>query len=213
MSKAVTVSDSFLLQRFASGDLGAFEELVHRYSSRIFGLAYRLTRNVEDAQEVHQDVFVTVYRKIRDFQGKSAFSSWLYRVAVNTALMRLRKRRASRDVSVEDIGADYVEQALLRASFKDTTVDRHVEQNRLSRMLESAIGRLPAEYRPVFVLRDIDGLSAREVGKILEISIPAVKSRLHRSRMMLRRRLLPIYRELYAGSAGQAASRCAANDL
>lgn len=187
-------SDLELIAAFQNGDTHAFEEIVSRYSAKAYSLASRLTRNGEDAEEVLQDVFVTVFRKIDRFEGKSSFSSWLYRVTVNSSLMKLRKKRQDQSVSIED-------EAVQVSNTPSTTPAYHIEGEsgttrlQVSQALERAITSLPDEYRPVFVLRDIDGLSSKEVGEILELSIPAVKSRLHRSRLMLRKSLARFYAE------------------
>lgn len=181
-------SDMELVDGVRKGDQDSFEELLGRYNNKVFSLATRLTRNPEDAEEVLQDVFVTVHRKLDSFAGKSSFSSWLYRITVNVAFMKLRKRRQIQSVSLEDILQQPQMTSALRAP--DTTfVDAQSMRNEMLSALEVAISRLPDEYRPVFILRDVDGLTSKEVGKILDLTIPAVKSRLHRSRLMLRRRL------------------------
>jgi len=188
-------TDAELVMMIRKGEAEAFEVLMQRCVSKAYGLAARLTKNPEDAEEVLQDVFITVHRKIGGFEGKSSFSSWLYRITMNAALMKLRKRRNDRHVHIEDVVPEYSNSTLLKTcalSESDSLTDRQT----LLTALEMAIRRLPDEYRPVFVLRDIDGLTSRQVGKILQLSIPAVKSRLHRSRLMLRRKLLPLYREV-----------------
>lgn len=181
-------SDLDLIEEFRRGDQSSFEELLSRYSNKVFSLASRLTRNAEDAEEVLQDVFVTVHRKIASFEGKSSFSSWLYRVTVNAAFMKLRKRRQDLSVPLEDV----IQQSHAITSLKSPEsafVDAQSIRNQMLEALESAIRKLPDDYRPVFILRDVDGLTSREVSKILDLTVPAVKSRLHRSRLMLRRRL------------------------
>jgi RNA polymerase sigma-70 factor (ECF subfamily) len=181
-------SDLELIQEFRLGDQSSFEELLSRYSNKVFSLASRLTRNPEDAEEVLQDVFVTVHRKIASFEGKSSFSSWLYRVTVNAAFMKLRKRRQDQSISLEDLVQQPHAAAVLK-SHESTYVDAQSIRNQMLEALENAIRKLPDDYRPVFILRDVDGLTSREVGRILDLTVPAVKSRLHRSRLMLRRRL------------------------
>jgi RNA polymerase sigma-70 factor (ECF subfamily) len=181
-------SDLDLIEEFRKGDQSSFEELLGRYSNKVFSLASRLTRNPEDAEEVLQDVFVTVHRKISSFEGKSSFSSWLYRVTVNAAFMKLRKRRQDLSVPLEDVIQQPHSVAALRSP-ETAFVDAQSIRNQMLEALESAIRKLPDDYRPVFILRDVDGLTSREVSKILDLTVPAVKSRLHRSRLMLRRRL------------------------
>lgn len=200
-------SDLELVADVRKGRQDSFEELIKRYSTKAFSLAARLTRNADDAEEVLQDVFITVYRKIGGFEGKSSFSSWLYRVTVNAALMKLRKRRQNHTVSVEDMHPSNKD-IIINQTSESSEGDRIALRNQISRVLEEAIEKLPEDYRPVFILRDIDGLSSREVGKILDLTIPAVKSRLHRSRLMLRRKLLRFYREL---THGEAAAKKAGN--
>jgi RNA polymerase sigma-70 factor (ECF subfamily) len=187
-------SDLDLIEEFRKGGQGSFEELLSRYSNKVFSLASRLTRNTEDAEEVLQDVFVTVHRKIGSFEGKSSFSSWLYRVTVNAAFMKLRKRRQDPSVSLEDV----IQQSHAVAALKSPEsafVDAQSIRNQMLEALETAIKKLPDDYRPVFILRDVDGLTSREVSKILDLTVPAVKSRLHRSRLMLRRRLTRFFDE------------------
>ncbi len=190
-----TKTDEQLVAEFRRGCQTSFEELLNRYSGKAFSLASRLTRNQQDAEEVLQDVFVTVYRKLAGFQGKSSFSSWLYRVTVNSALMKLRKRRRTHTVAMEDVLPQIQDSPVLRTNPLNDG-DTMALRSQLVSALEEAINKLPDDYRPVFVLRDIDGLTSREVSKMLKLSVPAVKSRLHRSRLMLRRRLLRMYREV-----------------
>ena len=187
-------TDQELIADFQRGEQRSVEELISRYSNKVFSLASRLTRNAEDAEEVLQDVFITVHRKIGGFEGKSSFSSWLYRVTVNAAFMKLRKRKQDQTVPLEEI----IQQAQVVQSLKSPEhayVDSLSIRNQMLEALEVAIRKLPDDYRPVFILRDVDGLTSREVSKILDLTVPAVKSRLHRSRLMLRRRLSKFFVE------------------
>jgi len=181
-------TDLDLIEEFRTGREESFEELLSRYSTKVHSLASRLTRNAEDAEEVLQDVFVTVYRKIAGFEGKSSFSSWLYRVTVNAAFMKLRKRRQDPAIPLEELMKQSQSVAALNSP-EHAYVDAQSIRHEMLEALEVEIKRLPDDYRPVFILRDVDGLTSREVGRILDLSVPAVKSRLHRSRLMLRRRL------------------------
>lgn len=189
------LEDNELIEQFSKGCEVSFEEIVKRYQTKVHNLAMRLTRNEEDAEEVLQDVFVTVYRKIESFEGKAKFSSWLYRITVNAAFMKLRKKKQDHSVSLEDLAPSVQNQAreqgsLFLASSDSVAINREVRD-----ALEGAISRLPDDYRAVFVLRDVDGLSNKEVSDILGLSIPAVKSRLHRSRLMLRKKLKRFYED------------------
>lgn len=190
--------DGELVALFRSGDLSAFVELIGRYTQKAHNLAMRITRNEEDAEEVLQDVFVTVYKKIDNFEGKSAFSSWLYRITVNTSFMKLRKRKQSAAVSLEEISPSVRNSWVGRRS-DSCDVNFITARHELRSALEGAISRLPEDYRLIFILRDVDGLSNQEVGEVLQLSVPAVKSRLHRSRLMLRKRLQRFYDD-YASS-------------
>jgi RNA polymerase sigma-70 factor (ECF subfamily) len=184
------VSDELALVEAAkAGDVGAFEELVRRYDRNVFRIAQHITQNREDAEDVVQDAFFKAYSNLSQFQGQSKFYTWLVRIAVNEALMRLRRRRPERTVSLdEDVKTE------------DDTVPREVAdwspnpeqqytQAELREILERTIHGLPATFRTVFVLRDVEGLSTEETAEALDLSIPAVKSRLLRARLQLRSRL------------------------
>jgi RNA polymerase sigma-70 factor, ECF subfamily len=184
------VSDELALVEAAkAGDVGAFEELVRRYDRNVFRIAQHITQNREDAEDVVQDAFFKAYSNLSQFQGQSKFYTWLVRIAVNEALMRLRRRRPERTVSLdEDVKTE------------DDTVPREVAdwspnpeqqytQAELREILDRTIHGLPATFRTVFVLRDVEGLSTEETAEALDLSIPAVKSRLLRARLQLRSRL------------------------
>lgn len=188
-------TDEQLVKECLKGDQSSFGELMNRYTTKAFGLCLRLTKNREDAEEVLQDVFVTVYTKLKNFEGKSSFSSWLYRITVNAAFMKLRKRKQSSRVTNIDDLSSFDRDRVQNLSADTKLVDEATAIRELNVSLWEAINRLPEEYRPVFVLRDVDGLSTKQVGKILNLTQPAVKSRLHRSRMILRKRLGVMYRD------------------
>ncbi len=189
------LEDNELIERFSKGCELSFEEIVSRYETKVHNLSMRLTRNTEDAEEVLQDVFVTVYRKIDGFEGKAKFSSWLYRITVNAAFMKLRKRKQNHSISLDEVAPHVQNQIIAQKNGFGASSDSLLLNNEIKGALESAIGKLPEDYRAVFVLRDIDGLSNKEVSEILSLSIPAVKSRLHRSRLMLRKRLRRFYED------------------
>ncbi|MCB0358935.1 MAG: sigma-70 family RNA polymerase sigma factor [Bdellovibrionales bacterium] len=190
-----TLTDSALIEQFLAGDHLSYEQLLSRYETKVFNLALRLTRNIEDAEEVLQDVFVTVFRKLEGFEGKAKFSSWLYRIAVNASFMKLRKRKQNKAVSINDFMAELENQEIPDRQSYGAQSDARAITNEIQDELKGAIERLPEEYRTVFVLRDVQGLSNKEVGELLSLSVPAVKSRLHRSRLMLRRRLRRFYED------------------
>jgi len=195
------ISDVGLVDLFKGGEITAFEEIISRYEAKVMNLALRFTRNQEDAEEVMQDVFTTVYRKIDGFRGQSAFSSWLYRIVVNAAFMKLRKKKQSQTVSMEDLAPAVKQYCMERESVTNTHSYNITVTRELQEVLQRAIDKLPDQYRAVFVLRDVDGLSNQETGEILDLSIPAVKSRLHRSRIMLRKRLQRYYEDFTGNKA------------
>lgn len=195
------ISDVGLVDLFKGGEISAFEEIISRYEAKVMNLALRFTRNQEDAEEVMQDVFTTVYRKIDGFRGQSAFSSWLYRIVVNAAFMKLRKKKQSQTVSMEDLAPAVKQYCMERETVTNTHSYNITVTRELQEVLQRAIDKLPDQYRAVFVLRDVDGLSNQETGEILDLSIPAVKSRLHRSRIMLRKRLQRYYEDFTGNKA------------
>lgn len=187
-------TDAELVAGIKKGDEAAFLEIMNRYTQKVFNLAIRLTRNQEDAEEVLQDVFVTVYNKIESFEGKSAFSSWLYRVTANTAFMKLRKRKQNEAISFEDVSPT-TRDNWVGKNPEDADIEYMSTRHELREVIQKAVARLPEEYKNIFVLRDIDGLSNEEVAETLALSVPAVKSRLHRARMILRKKLQRYYED------------------
>lgn len=201
------ITDEILVKRFRKGCEASFAEMICRYEAKVHNLAMRLTRNPEDAEEVLQDVFITVYRKIDSFEGKAKFSSWLYRITVNAAFMKLRKKKQEKAVSMEDMLSVVENKAASQPTAFGARADSLAVNNQIRESLENAIGRLPEDYRAVFVLRDVDGLSNKEVSDILGLSIPAVKSRLHRSRIMLRKKLRKFYEDFAEETKKRRSSR------
>ncbi len=188
-------TDLELIELVKGGSEDAFDTIVRKYETKVYNLAMSLTRNHEDAEEVLQDVFVTIFRKLDGFQGKSAFSSWLYRITVNAAFMRIRKNRQEKSTPVEDITPAMEMESAEHDTPHFPSSETLTINEELKKTLHGAIDRLPEEYRNVFILRDVDGLSNKETGRILKLSIPAVKSRLHRARHMLRKKLNRYYEE------------------
>lgn len=178
-----------LVERAKAGDHAAFTELVKRYEGKVYQLALRLTGNRMDASDVIQDVFLSVYQKIHTFRGAAAFSSWLYRITANASFAKLNQRRRAAAVSLDDVlpaVEDLSSDLFTDWSLKPDTVLSNKEAREA---LEKAINALPDEFRTVVVLRDVQNLSNQEVAEILKLSIPAIKSRLHRARLVLRKKL------------------------
>jgi RNA polymerase sigma-70 factor (ECF subfamily) len=189
--------DGSLLQSVLAGDRKAFELLVGRYQSKVYRLAMGLTHNSQDAEEIIQEVFFKVYRNLAEFEGKSAFSSWLYRIALNTSYMKLRERRGGNLVSLDDVINQLEEQTLDHESDWSSRPDDQLHTSEAMAIIEKAVEKLPEEFKSVLILRDIEGFTNEEAGEILELSVPAVKSRLHRARLLLRQRLNEFYRQVF----------------
>ena len=195
---AVERSDEELVRRSQQDDERAFGELVGRYESKVYSLALRMLRNPEDAEDVLQDTFLRAYRGIKAFQGNSTFSTWIYRIAANSALMRLRKKQLP-TVSIED--ADERETPVSIVDWKPGPVEQLLTKETLQAM-DEAIEALPPEFRQVFILRDVEELSNAEVAEILDLSVAAVKSRLHRARLKVRNRLAAYFNDSSAQRRG-----------
>ncbi len=181
--------DVALVERVRGGDVAAYETLVRKYERQIFRIAQHITQNREDAEDVMQDAFVKAFEKLDQFQGNSKFYTWLVRIAVNESLMRLRRRRTGKLVSMDD--EILTEEGSVPRDFADWAPNPEENYNRaeLADILRKTIQGLPPGFRVVFVLRDVDGLSTEETAETLGLSIPAVKSRLLRARLQLRERL------------------------
>jgi len=187
--------DYQLITRLQSGEEHALQELADQYGSRIFQLAIRHMKNREDAEEVTQDVLMKVHRKAGSFRGDSALSSWIYRITFNTAMSRLRTSRLARLAAQERDRAEAAAQSREGTSSPRHPVDwtqmpdEELLRTQLRAAAASAIAELPEIYRVPVVLRDIQGLSTEEASTRLRVKDQTLKSRLHRGRLMLRRRL------------------------
>lgn len=191
--------DVALVASAREGDVQAFEKLVTKYDRQVFRIAQHITQNREDAQDVVQDAFLKAYEKLDQFQGNSKFYTWLVRIAVNESLMRLRKRRTGKMVSIDD--DIETEEGSVPRDLADWSPnpEQNYSQAELAEILRKTIQGLPHGFRIVFVLRDVDGLSTEETAETLGLSIPAVKSRLLRARLQLRERLSRYFRKKKAG--------------
>lgn len=184
--------DEELLQRVRKGNEPALEELLRRHQGKIYGLSARMLRNSHDAEEVLQDVALTIFQKAGTFQGRAAVSSWIYRITMNACLMKLRRRPKIQSIPLEEeLGPAMNEEGMVTEMVVDWSSLPREEMDRkeLATRIEDAIGELPPEYRTIFVLRDVEGLPAQEACEILNLSLPALKSRLHRARLFLRKKL------------------------
>ncbi len=192
MSANAPDPDAALVAAARGGDATAFGELAQRYSRRVFRLAQRVTQNREDAEDAMQEAFIKAYEKLDTFQGQSKFYTWLVRITFNEALMKLRKRRpgeSSLDEPVEHEGE------VTPREFADwgPSPEQKYAQTELQEILSRAVGTLDPAYRVVFLLRDEEQFSIEETAELLKLSVPAVKSRLLRARLMLREKLSPYF--------------------
>lgn len=189
--------DIQLIRTAQKGDQRAFSRLVRSYEDLVYRFAFHVCRDEDKAGETLQDTFVNVYKKLNQFDGKSKFTTWLYRIVANNCLMKRRRRKLDaasfsldapegfRNDPLRDSAGNVIQTL---PSWKKTPLDSVMDEE-LKTTLEKAIASLPMEYRIVFVLRDLEGKSAGETANILKLSVPAVKSRLRRARMFLREQL------------------------
>jgi RNA polymerase sigma-70 factor (ECF subfamily) len=201
VSLAPAGGDDELLAGLRAGSHPAVEALFDRFKGKIFNLAMSILKNESDAEEAAQDVFMTVIRKVDTFQGNSAFYSWMYRICVNTCLMRLRGKRRNETVSIEEFMPVFTDEGMHASPMDDWSkeVERDALNEELGRMIRKYTEELSEKYRVVFVLSDVEGLSNEETAKILGLTVPAIKSRLHRARLYLREQLSRYIREGKAG--------------
>lgn len=195
--RSLRQAEEEVLARLRSDDPDAASCLLDVFGDRVYGLALRILACEQDAKEAVQETFITVWEKWETFKGKSRFSSWIYRIAANCAYMKLRKRRRlSHEVSIEEFsqGADHIDAAeVSRSSGRFTLTasqpDEALAQRELRSVIEGAIASLSPTYRTAFMLKDIEGMSLKEIAEVMELSEAAVKSRVHRARLEMRHKL------------------------
>jgi RNA polymerase sigma-70 factor (ECF subfamily) len=177
--------DAALIARLKTGDDAAFEELVRDYGPRMLAVARRFLPRDADAEDALQDAFVSVVRGIRSFAGESRLSTWLHRITVNAALMRIRTRSRRPETPLEDANGRLVEDGVQTEAWGFTATEALIKvEVRLA--VQGALARLPDEVRAIVRLRDIEGLDLREIAGLLGLGLTTVKTRLHRGRLALR---------------------------
>jgi RNA polymerase sigma-70 factor (ECF subfamily) len=194
VSSQTGIDESTLVSQAREGDKAAFGELVRRYEGKIFRLAQHVTQNREDAEDVLQETFMKAYEHLDQFKGDSKFYTWIVRIAVNQALMKLRRRKTDKTVSIDetiDTGEDTVVREI---AAWDENPEQQFSRDELGGILDTAVRSLEPLYRSVFVLRDIEELSTEETAEALGLSVPAVKSRLLRARLQLREKLTRFFK-------------------
>lgn len=193
-TEAGVFDESELVAKARTGDLEAFNALIKRYERKIYRLAKHITQNDEDAEDVLQETFLKAYEHLKDFQGQSKFYTWIVRIGVNESLMKLRKRRSDRTVPLDepvDTGEDTVAREI---AVWDENPEQRYSREEMGKILDEAVDTLRPAFRTVFVLRDIEELSTEETAEALNISVPAVKSRLLRARLQLREKLTRFFK-------------------
>jgi RNA polymerase sigma-70 factor (ECF subfamily) len=186
------MSEAALVSMAKLGDSDAFVELSKLHSNRLLRTIYRITRNWHDAEDALQDATLRAFSHLEDFQGKSSFSTWLTRIAINSALMMLRKKRGCYEIpfdGIDDSGDNY---KCWEVKCPAENPESRLARKEREELLRGAILRLPQTLREVVELRQARGYSTREIAQALAISVPAVKSRLSRARVTLRTLLLPV---------------------
>ncbi|HHV97234.1 MAG TPA: sigma-70 family RNA polymerase sigma factor [Clostridiaceae bacterium] len=188
--------ENVLIEKSKKGDISAFEELIETYQNKVFNIAYSMLNNYEDANDVAQEVFIRVYKSIKNFKGESSFSTWLYRITTNVCLDELRKRKNKNVVSIdEDIPFDDGE--VTRQIVDDgPTPDIIAEKKEVREIVNEAIGQLSEEHKTVIILRELQGLSYEEISKIINCPRGTVKSRINRARSALKN-ILKSKKELF----------------
>ncbi len=173
-----------LVTKARSGDLESFETLVNLYAKRIFHIAYKIVESIQDAEDVLQETFLKAFENLAKFRGESSFYTWIVQIAVNAALQRVKKRRPQ-TVSLDGLYGDDDFRPQQIVAWNETPEELYSREE-TQHILEEAIAALPILYRTVFLLRDVENMPMADIARILEISLPAAKSRLIRARLELR---------------------------
>ena len=186
-----------LVKDLQAGELGSFDQLANLYQKKIYALSFNLTRNATDSQDVTQEVLLTLFKKGHTFQGKSAFSSWVYRITLNATYMKLRTRKKEPNISIDELLPSFNGSGFQQEKIQDWSENTEslLFDNETREIIQKAVDLLPDKEKIVFLLRDVEGLSTEKVSEILELTVPAVKSRLHRARLFLRKKLANYFEE------------------
>lgn len=197
MASATPVDDeATLVAQLRAGDEKAFEQVVRAYGGRLLAVARRIVGTEEDARDVVQDGFMNAFKSFKNFEGNAKLSTWLHRIVVNAALMKLRTRKRKPEQSIETMLPSFLDDGHHEERFQswDEPVDKVMERAETRELVRQQIDLLPEGYRTVLVLRDIEGLDTEETANVLGLSVNATKIRLHRARQALRTMLAPHFR-------------------
>lgn len=188
------IDEADLIIKAQAGDKKALSRLVNNYEKTVYNFAFKICRDPEKAENTMQETFLSMIKSLHQFDGKSKLSTWLYRIVMNHCLMELRKKKYN-FISLNDEETEIPEDKLIPDwSNVPSDITENVE---LKKILDEAINKLSLDYRVVFVLRDVNGLSTEETANITDLSVPAVKSRLHRARAFLRNELSKVLENEY----------------
>jgi len=195
--KEAKAEEEQLVKDLQAGKTESFERLATLFQKKIYALSFNLTRNAMDSEDVTQEVLLTLFKKIHTFQGKSAFSSWVYRITLNASYMKLRSRKKDQSISIEELLPSFNGSGFQQEKIQDWSENTEslLFDNETRETIQKAVDLLPDKEKVVFLLRDVEGLSTEKVSEILELTIPAVKSRLHRARLFLRKKLANYFEE------------------
>jgi len=190
------LSEQELLERARDRDVGAFEELVGRTEVQLYRTALRVVRNESDAQEILQESYLSAWRSLPRFEGRSQFGSWMHRIVVNNSLMQLRTRNRHPEVGIEDVSHVELDEAIAQTVFASSArearsdrPDQQLQSKELFRRIEATVNALPENLKEIFLLRDVREVSTEDAAEKLGLSRPAAKTRLHRARRVLRQSL------------------------
>jgi len=187
--------DDLLVKRSRSGDLDAFEELVKRYESKVYTIAFRFTGNHADAGDLAQDAFIRAYQALGSFRGDASFATWLYRIASNVCRDELRRKQRRKKVSLDEVLSQGGGGNPSLVSV-DMSPQECLEKTEMRELVQRELAGLPRDYRLILVMREIQGLSYEEIASALECNLGTVKSRLNRARQALKQKVLE-HRELF----------------
>lgn len=178
-----------VVQNVQAGDVAAFDQLILKYRERVYAMIYNMTSNREDAADLTQDAFIKAFQSINRFQGQSSFFTWLYRIAVNSALTHIRRNKLRSFFSFDKIHEDAAVSAVIDQLTDKKDVEREVFVNELQEKLNEALMKLSISHRTVVTLFEIDGLSHEEIAEIMDCSVGTVRSRLHYAKQLLQAEL------------------------
>ncbi len=186
------MSETEIIEKAQSGDKRALSDLIKSYEKTVYNFSFKICRDKEKAENIMQETFLSMVKSLHQFDGKSKLSTWLYRIVANHCLMQARKNKNRNYVSIDDEDGLFDDSHI--ADWKEIP-SKSVENIELKNILDTAITKLSPEYRMVFLMRDVEGLSTEETAKATELSVPAVKSRLHRARAFLRNELTEAFKK------------------